>query len=71
MPTGHVAWVREFFAALQPHSRDVYVNFTNDDLVQRTRLAYSDYQWTRLSALKATYDPTNFFRLNANITPSA
>ncbi|HXT45950.1 MAG TPA: FAD-binding oxidoreductase [Pseudonocardiaceae bacterium] len=67
----HIAWVREFFAALQPHSRGVYVNFTNDDLVQRTRLAYSDYQWARLSALKATYDPTNFFRLNANIPPSA
>jgi hypothetical protein len=67
----HIAWVREFFAALQPHSRGVYVNFTNDDVVERTRLAYSEYQWVRLTALKAAYDPTNFFRLNANIPPSA
>lgn len=67
----HIAWVREFFAALQPHSRGVYVNFTNDDLAERTRLAYTESQWARLTALKATYDPTNFFRLNANIPPSA
>lgn len=65
----HIAWVREFFAALQPHSRGVYVNFTNDDLVERTRLAYTESQWARLTGLKTTYDPTNFFRLNANIPP--
>lgn len=65
----HIAWVREFFAALQPHSRGVYVNFTNDDLAERTRLAYTEAQWTRLTTLKTTYDPTNFFRLNANIPP--
>lgn len=65
----HIAWVREFFAALQPHSRGVYVNFTNDDLLERTRLAYTESQWARLTALKTTYDPTNFFRLNANIPP--
>ena len=56
---------------LQPHSRGVYVNFTNDDTVERTRLAYSAAQWTRLRELKSRYDPTNFFRLNANIPPVA
>ncbi|MDQ4104695.1 MAG: BBE domain-containing protein [Actinomycetota bacterium] len=66
----HIAWVREFFAALQPHSRGVYVNFTNDDLVERTRLAYTESQWARLIALETAYYPTNFFRLNANIPPS-
>jgi hypothetical protein len=66
----HIGWVREFFAALQPYSRGVYVNFTSDDPAERIRQAYTQAQWARLTALKAKYDPTNFFRLNANIPPS-
>lgn len=62
----HIAWVRKIFAALQPHSRGVYVNFTNDDLLERTRLAYTQSQWARLTELKAADDPTNFFRLVAS-----
>ena len=30
-PDRHVEWVRSFYAALEPFSRGVYVNFTNDD----------------------------------------
>jgi FAD/FMN-containing dehydrogenase len=66
----HIAWVRGFFADLQPHSRGVYVNFTSDDSAERVHEAYSNEQWTRLTKLKAQYDPTNFFRLNANIPPA-
>jgi FAD/FMN-containing dehydrogenase len=65
----HIEWVRQTFDALTPHSRGVYVNFTSDDAVDRVRLAYSESQWERLVALKAKYDPTNVFRLNANIPP--
>jgi FAD/FMN-containing dehydrogenase len=65
----HRAWVREFWAALEPFSRGVYVNFTSDDAADRVRLAYTPEQWARLTAVKAAYDPTNFFRLNANISP--
>ena len=68
-PDRHIAWVRGFFADLEPHSRGVYVNFTSDDAADRIRAAYSDVQWGRLTKLKAQYDPTNFFRLNANIPP--
>jgi len=63
----HIDWVRRFFNALQPHSRGVYVNFISDDAGDRIRVAYSDKQWVRLTALKAKYDGTNFFRMNANI----
>jgi FAD/FMN-containing dehydrogenase len=68
-PDRHIAWVRGFFADLEPHSRGVYVNFTSDDAAARVHDAYSDEQWARLTKLKTQYDPTNFFRLNANIPP--
>jgi hypothetical protein len=63
----HIEWARGFFRALEPYSRGVYVNFTSDDAAQRVRQAYTVQQWARLTALKAKYDPTNFFRMNANI----
>jgi len=68
-PDRHIAWVRETFDALAPHSRGVYVNFTSDDAGDRVRAAYSESHWQRLVALKSKYDPTNVFHLNANIPP--
>ena len=68
----HVEWARNFFGALEPFSRGVYVNFTNEDSADRVRTgAYSESQWRRLVDLKAKYDPDNFFRGNANIPPNA
>lgn len=70
-PQRHVEWVRGFFGALEPHSRGVYVNFTSDDSGESVRSrAYSREQWSRLVTLKAKFDPTNFFQLNANIPPT-
>jgi FAD/FMN-containing dehydrogenase len=70
-PERHIQWVRDFFSALEPHSRGVYVNFTNEDSAERVRTgAYSAEQWARLVSLKSKYDPTNFFRMNANIPPN-
>ena len=66
----HMEWARALFDALEPHSRGVYVNFTSDDADERARSAYNPAQWAQLTALKAKYDPTNFFRMNANIPPS-
>ncbi len=65
----HIDWVRRFFGALEPHSRGMYANFVNDEASDRIRAGYSDRQWLRLTALKAKYDQTNFFRMNANIPP--
>jgi FAD/FMN-containing dehydrogenase len=70
-PARHIAWVRRFFTALEPHSRGVYVNFTSDDTTDRVRAAaYGPANWERLVALKDKYDPTNLFRMNANIPPA-
>jgi hypothetical protein len=68
-PDRHIAWVRRMFDALQLFSKGVYVNFTSDDANDRVQTAYSAEQWQRLVTLKAKHDPTNFFRLNANIPP--
>ena len=47
------------------------MNFTSDDAPERVRRrAYGAEQWARLVDLKAKYDPTNFFRFNANIPPT-
>ncbi len=69
-PERHTDWVRAMWRALEPYSRGVYVNFTSDDAAERIGVAYSDAQWTRLTGLKAKWDPTNFFRMNANIPPN-
>ncbi len=65
----HIDWVRGMFQALEPYSRGVYVNFTSDDADERVRQAYTAQQLTRLTALKAKFDPTNLFRLNAEDVP--
>jgi FAD/FMN-containing dehydrogenase len=70
-PDRHIEWVRRFFSALEPYSKGVYVNFTNEDSTDRVRTgAYSPELWDRLVSLKAKYDPTNVFRMNANIPPN-
>jgi FAD/FMN-containing dehydrogenase len=69
-PDKHIAWVREFHAALEPYSKGVYVNFTTDDPAERVRSgAYGAAHWSRLVQIKSEYDPDNVFRYNANIPP--
>ncbi|WP_207062738.1 FAD-binding oxidoreductase [Motiliproteus sp. SC1-56] len=65
---GCVSWAREFFAATQPFATGgVYVNFISEG-EDRVAGAYG-VNYDRLSRVKATYDPDNFFRVNQNITP--
>jgi FAD/FMN-containing dehydrogenase len=66
----HIAWARDFFAALQPHAGGrVYLNFLGDEGADRVRQAYGAREYERLVELKRAYDPTNFFRMNQNIPP--
>ena len=62
-------WVRDFWTALAPHHRGVYVNFLMDEGANRVRQAYGAAKYDRLVALKRRYDPDNVFRLNQNIAP--
>jgi FAD/FMN-containing dehydrogenase len=46
-------------------------NPTQDEGAERVKSAYGPEKYARLVALKQKYDPTNLFRLNQNIKPSA
>lgn len=65
----HKAWVRRGWEALRPQSTGIFTNFFSDDGVAGIEAAYGG-RLVRLTAVKDRYDPTNFFRLNANIPPS-
>src|SRR5713101_1636325 len=68
----NIRWTREFWEALRPFLADaVYVNYLGDEGAERVNEAYGKAKYERLVALKNKYDPTNFFRLNQNIKPSA
>ncbi len=62
-------WARDYWDALAPYHTSVYVNFLMEEGEQRIREAYGAAKYDRLKALKRTWDPTNFFRLNQNIKP--
>lgn len=66
----HNRWVDKLTVALQKGVPGVYVNFLEDDSEARINEAYPERTWTRLRAIKRTYDPTNVFRVNNNIPPA-
>lgn len=67
----HEAWLRSLAAAMSDGAPGVYVNFLGDEGEARVREAYPGPTWDRLVAAKRRYDPTNVFRLNQNVDPSA
>lgn len=69
-PARHVAWVRDTWSALEPHSNGGYANFVSDESPDEVAALYGD-RLARLTALKDRWDPDNLFRLNANVPPSA
>jgi hypothetical protein len=64
----HIAWVREAWEALRPFSVGVYANFLSDEDAAGVEAAYGG-RLKRLTVLKDRFDPSNFFRMNANIQP--
>jgi FAD/FMN-containing dehydrogenase len=62
------ASVREFYDALAPHMAGFYTNLTEDT----EKKIWGNYgpNYARLVDIKNQYDPTNLFRLNANIRPT-
>lgn len=65
----HMAWARSYWKTLEPFTAGFYTN----DAVDRSAAAIdANYRqnYPRLVALKNRYDPTNLFRLNANVAPT-
>jgi FAD/FMN-containing dehydrogenase len=67
----HMDYMRDYWSRLEPHIYGFYVNDLDPDTTaQQIRENYRQNH-ARLVAVKNRYDPTNLFRLNANVQPTA
>jgi FAD/FMN-containing dehydrogenase len=66
----HIAWVKNIWGKLEPHLLGAaYVNhLAADDRPEKVRASYGQ-NYDRLRQIKRIYDPSNLFRINANIAP--
>jgi FAD/FMN-containing dehydrogenase len=66
----HAGWARAVIASAKADETGrAYVNFLDD--TADVEATYGEETYRRLVALKDEYDPTNVFRLNQNVAPSA
>ena len=66
--TPHIDYIRRYWAKLEPATDGYY---TVDTFDESREVRHANYQanFPRLLDIKKRYDPTNLFRLNANINP--
>jgi len=66
--TEHVKYIKSHWAHMEPHTRGFY---TNDLFSESAAVVNANYRgnFPRLLQIKQQFDPTNLFRLNANIRP--
>jgi hypothetical protein len=66
----HVKYIKSHWAQVEPYTRGFY---TNDMFAEGETVINANYRgnYPRLLQVKNTYDPSNLFRLNANIRPTA
>ena len=63
-----IAKIREIYASMEPYMEGFYTNL-NEDTLSKTQRNYG-VNYDRLVQIKNRFDPTNLFRLNANIQPT-
>ena len=68
-PAEHIEATRRYWTTLEPFTRGFYVNDMAREATASDINANYRGNYERLVALKKKYDPTNLFRLNANVTP--
>ena len=67
----NVGWAKSQWPVLEKFTAGFYANTNLSEMASaRVQEAYGG-NYERLLALKRKYDPTNLFRLNANIDPRA
>ncbi len=69
-PSQHIAYIKNQWKTLEPHTIGFY---TNDYFAETQAEMNANYRgnYERLVKLKNQYDPTNLFRLNSNVPPTA
>jgi FAD/FMN-containing dehydrogenase len=67
--SGHVRYIKDYWGKLEKATDGYY---TVDTFDESREVRHANYQanFPRLMELKKKYDPTNLFRLNANINPA-
>jgi FAD binding domain/Berberine and berberine like len=65
----NTAMMRANWLELSPLTKGFYTNYVDSDVTMSGYRENYGANFERLVALKAKYDPTNLFRLNANVPP--
>ena len=70
-PAAHIAWIRDFWTRVEPFTQGFYSNDGAPDMYTESAVA-RNYRGNldRLVRIKRQDDPTNLFRLNANVPPA-
>jgi len=65
----HVKYIKDYWSEFEPFTDGWYTNEVADHADQKVN---SNYQgnFKRMVEVKNRYDPTNLFRLNANVKPT-
>jgi FAD/FMN-containing dehydrogenase len=67
----NIAWARSAYERMQPFvGAGRYVNYLDQDEANEAVAAAYGPNYPRLRELKRKYDPSNFFRMNQNISPA-
>jgi hypothetical protein len=69
-PAPHMQAIRDYWSGLEPFTHGFYVNDVEADHTQAAVRENYRSNHERLVAVKNRYDPTNLFRLNANVAPT-
>jgi FAD/FMN-containing dehydrogenase len=69
-PAEHVQWIKGYWERLERFTRGFYVNDADPNATAGELNANYAANYPRLVTLKNKYDPTNLFRLNANVKPT-